>query len=212
MVQAAPIIFQGFVTAWQLALIASVGALLLGFITVAMRVSPVPPLRWGAAAYITLVRNTPLTVVFFIVAFGLPQVDIHLPFFTFAVIALAVYTATFVAEAIRSGIHSIPTGQLEAAKSIGMTFPKIMQHVVLPQAWKAVIAPMASVLIALFKNTSIASAFGVAEAISKMTSQVNVHSSQVILIMFITTCGYVLTGLVMGRVSALVERRAVVLR
>src|SRR3978361_401532 len=86
---------RGFRTTVSLTLLAAIGALILGTLIAAMRVSPVPPLRWARAACGRLVRNTPLTVVFFLVVFGLPEVDVTLSFFRFAVLALTVYTAAF---------------------------------------------------------------------------------------------------------------------
>lgn len=211
-IQELPTILRAFGITLRLFVVAGIASLVLGIITAAMRVSPLPPLRWVAAAYVSLVRNTPLTAVFFVVVFGLPQVNIHFEFFTFAIIALSGYTATFVAETLRSGIQAIPRGQLEAARSIGMTFPKLMIHIVMPQAARTVVAPMASVLIALFKNTSIASAFGVVEAISTMTSLVNVHSSEVLSIMFAIALGYIVIALALGRIFARLERKVAIAR
>jgi glutamate transport system permease protein len=176
-----------------------------------MRVSPVPPLRWAAATYVELVRNTPLTVVFFLVVFGLPQVDIgtnttRLPFFRFAVIALTVYTASFVAEAVRSGINSVPAGQAEASRSIGMTFGKTLRLVVLPQAFANIVPPLASVFIALLKNTSIAAVFGVAEALQRTQFLVNRFGNEVLWLLAGTAFGYVVLALTASALFRLLER------
>src|SRR4029079_7508761 len=145
-----------------------------------MRVSPVPPLRWAGAAYVRLVRNTPLTVVFFLVVFGLPEVDVKLPFFRFAVLALTIYTAAFVAEAVRSGINSVPPGQAEASRSLGMTFGQTLRLVVLPQAFANIVPPLASIFIALLKNSSIAFAFGVFEGTQAMYQLINANGGDVL--------------------------------
>jgi glutamate transport system permease protein len=191
---------SGFRTTVSLTLMAAMGALVLGTLIAAMRVSPVPPLRWAATVYVELVRNTPLTVVFFLVVFGLPQVDIgtnttQLPFFRFAVIALTIYTASFVAEAVRSGINSVQSGQAEASRSIGMSFGQTLRLVVLPQAFRNIIPPLASVFIALLKNTSIASAFGVAEALQRTNGLINRFGNEVLWILAGTALGYVLLAL-----------------
>jgi glutamate transport system permease protein len=185
----------GFRTTLSLTLLAALGALVLGTLLAAMRVSPVPPLRWAATAYVELVRNTPLTVVFFMTVFGLPEVGIVLPFFRFAVIALTVYTAAFVAEAVRSGINSVPPGQAEASRSIGMGFGKTLRLVVLPQAFVNIIPPLASVFIALLKNTSIASAFGVAEALQNTAGLATRFGNQVLWIFAGAALGYVVLAL-----------------
>jgi glutamate transport system permease protein len=202
---------QGFRTTVSLTLLAAVGALVLGTLIAAMRVSPVPPLRWAATTYVELVRNTPLTVVFFLVVFGLPQVDIgtqttRLPFFRFAVVALTVYTAAFVAEAVRSGINSVDAGQSEASRSIGMTFGQTLRLVVLPQAFRNVIPPLASVFIALLKNTSIASAFGVAEALQITNGLINRFGNQVLWLLAGTAFGYVVLALTASAAFRLLER------
>ena len=137
-------------------------ALVLGLIVGAMRVSPVPVARAVGTVYVNWIRNTPLTLVMFFFAFCVPillreRIDpIVLP-----TIALGVYTATYVAETLRSGINTVPVGQAEAARALGLTFTQVMTLVVLPQATRSVIPPMMSVFIALLKNTTVAAGFSV---------------------------------------------------
>lgn len=137
-------------------------ALVLGFIVGAMRVSPIPVARAVGTAYVNIIRNTPLTLVFFAFAFAVPiLLQVRMPFFLLAVIALGTYTATYVAETIRSGINTVPVGQAEAARALGLPFGKVMTLVILPQAFRSVIPPMMSVFIALLKNTTVAAGFSV---------------------------------------------------
>lgn len=137
-------------------------ALVLGVIIGAMRVSPIPIARGVGMVYVNTIRNTPLTLIFFFFAFGVPLlVDFRVDFLTLAIIALGIYTATYVAETLRSGINTVPVGQAEAARALGLPFGKVMSLVVLPQAARAVIPPMMSVLIALLKNTTVAAGFSV---------------------------------------------------
>jgi glutamate transport system permease protein len=121
-------------------------------------------MRTAGAGYVTLLRNTPLTLVFLMVVFGLPALGVTISFFARAVIALTVYTAAFVCEAVRSGINTVHVGQAEAARALGMQFSQTLRYVVLPQAVRSVLPPLFSVLIALAKNTTIAAGFSVAEA------------------------------------------------
>lgn len=145
-------------------------ALVLGFITGAMRVSPVPVMRAVGTIYVNLVRNTPLTLLFFFFVLGYPKLfpkgtwGSGLSFVQLAIVALGLYTATYIAEVIRSGINTIPAGQMEAGRALGFTFTQSMELIVLPQAGRAVIPPLMSVLIALLKNTTVAAGFSVAEA------------------------------------------------
>jgi len=197
---------DGFRTTISLTLLSAVGALLLGTLIAAMRVSPVPPLRWAGATYVQLIRNTPLTVVFFLVVFGLPEVDVRLPFFRLAVLALSLYTAAFVAEAVRSGINSVATGQAEASRSIGMTFGQTLRLVVLPQAFANILPPLASVFIAMLKNTSIASAFFVFEGIQAMNQLINSFGNAVVPILIAAAAGYLLLAVLSSVLFGLLER------
>ncbi|MBS1698854.1 MAG: amino acid ABC transporter permease [Actinobacteria bacterium] len=139
-------------------------ALVLGTIVGAMRVSPVPIARAVGTVYVNLVRNTPLTLVFFFFVFGYPKLDLpEIPFMPLGIIALGIYTATYVAEVLRAGINTVPVGQAEAARAIGLSFGQVMGLVVMPQAFRSVVPPMMSVFIALLKNTTVAAGFSIAE-------------------------------------------------
>ncbi len=197
---------EGFTTTLSLTLLAAVGALILGTLLAAMRVSPVPPLRWFATLYVQGVRNTPLTVVFFLVVFGLPEVGVIVSFYRFAVVALTIYTAAFVAEAVRSGINSVAAGQAEASRSIGMTFSQTLRLVVLPQAFANIVPPLASIFIALLKNTSIAYAFGVFEATQAMNRLINDNGSDVIAIITAAALAYLVLALLAAALFSRLER------
>jgi glutamate transport system permease protein len=203
---------DGFTTTVTLTLAAAAVALVLGTLVAAMRVSPVPPLRALGTVYVNVVRNTPLTVVFFIVVFGLPEVDVLLSFFQFAVLAMAVYTAPFVAEAVRSGINSVAAGQAEASRAVGMTFGQTLRIVVLPQAFANAVPPLASVFIALLKNTSIASAFFVAEALQRTQGLINANGQAVLWLLAGVAVGYLLLALVVSLAFGALERALAVAR
>lgn len=138
-------------------------ALVLGFIVGGMRVSPVPIARSVGTFYVNTIRNTPLTLVFFAFAFALPILLglRNVNYLMLGIWALGIYTATYVAEVLRSGINTVPVGQAEAARALGLTFGQVMSQVVLPQAFRSVIPPLMSVIIALLKNTTVASGFAV---------------------------------------------------
>ncbi len=206
------LILEGFVMTARLAATAGVLSLVFGTVLAVMRVCPIAPLRWAGAFYVTVVRNTPLTLVFVFSAFGLPRLDIRFSFVTFAVIALTAYTSAFVCEVVRSGIGSVATGEIEAARSIGLPFGKILTLVVLPLAFRAVIPPLSSVFIALTKNTSIAVAFSVAEATSILRRLQNQDASATFPLLFATAAGYLILTLVLSAGFHRLERRVRVLR
>ena len=144
-------------------------AFVLGIVLAALRVSPVPPLRWASATYIELVRNTPLLVLMYLMVFALPSVGFTYPYFASAVIVLSAYTATFVGETVRSGINAVSKGQAEAARSLGLTFPQSLRLVVMPQALRTVVGPLGGIFIALLKNSGVAVAINVSELTSAAT-------------------------------------------
>ena len=148
----------------KLFLIGGAGALVLGTFLAALRVSPVPAMRVFGTLYVNTVRNTPLTLVLVFFGFAAPKLGIPLDYFPAACIGLILYTAAFVCEAVRSGINTVPPGQAEAARAVGMTFSMVLSQVVLPQALRASIPPLVSVLIALLKNTTVATAVNVLQA------------------------------------------------
>ncbi|MEV5832023.1 amino acid ABC transporter permease [Nocardia sp. NPDC052112] len=187
-------------------------ALILGTFVAAMRVSPVPVARFLGAAYVTIFRNTPLTLIIVFCSLGLystmgwklaPEGPNSLAQnnFRYAVLGLSIYTAAFVCESLRAGINTVPMGQSEAGRSLGFTFTQNLRIVVLPQAFRSVIAPLGSVLIALTKNSTIASAIGVAEAATLM-AKMNENEAALITIGFIFALGFVIltlpTGLLFG--------------
>ena len=183
----------GFVWILELTAAATVGALVLGVLLAAMRVSPVPVLRGFGAAWVNIFRNTPLMLIIFFCYFGLFAVlgfspypnDIDWNNFWLGVIGLSVYTAAFVCEAIRSGINTVPSGQAEAARAIGMSFFQTLTIIVLPQAGRAVVAPLGSIFIALAKNSTIVGTIGVMESSNAMKELINANGDRVILIFLI---------------------------
>jgi glutamate transport system permease protein len=199
--------WQGFLTTLELAALSAALGLVLGTVLAAMRSSPVPPLRAAGTAYVEIVRNTPLTVVFFFVVFVLPQVDVRLSFFVFAVIAVTVYHAAFFCEAVRSGINSVSAGQAEAARAIGLTFPQSLRLVILPQAFRTVIPPLVNVVIALTKNTSIAAAFGTLELTAVGTRLANANGDAVIPLLAGVALCYLVITLPAGWLAGVLERR-----
>jgi glutamate transport system permease protein len=147
-------------------------------------------------------------VVFIFVFVVMPQLEMNIDsFMAKGVLALSVYTSAFVCEAMRSGINSVPLGQAEASRAIGLTFTQSMGLVVLPQALRAVVPPLASVLIALIKNTSVGAAFGLAEATFRMKGFTNDNTSERPLIFLTFAIGYIVLVEIVSAGAFLLERR-----
>jgi glutamate transport system permease protein len=223
---------SGFWVTLQICILSATGALILGTIVAILRISPIPPLQWVGATYVTLIRNCPLTIVMFFAAFGLPALGSNadllripgltsafkplgfdLPYFRFAVIALSIYTGAFVAEAVRSGVNAVAPGQAEAARAIGLTFTQNLRYVVLPQAWKAAIVPLGSVIIAMIKNSALAGFFGVVGDLSANAVALTSAGGYPIIPVFIgISVGYLIMTVPLGLLLDRVERRRAVLR
>ncbi|MFF1956177.1 amino acid ABC transporter permease [Streptomyces sp. NPDC058220] len=197
---------QGFLGTVELTVYASLLALALGFVMASFRVSPVRSLRALGTVWVTVLRNTPLTLLFFAVVLGLPRFGLVLPFQLFAVLALGCYTSAFICEVLRSGINTVPTGQGEAARSLGMSFGQTLGTVVLPQAFRTVIPPIGSTLIALAKNSAIAGAFSVTELLGtyKILSEMGFD---IIWIFIWIAVGYLIITLSISALFHVLEKR-----
>jgi len=206
----------------KLTVAAAIGALLIGTIGAILRVSPVAIFRSAGTAYVTLVRNIPLTLIIFFCAFGFyitlhyrigPQNSpIDVQNFRWAVLGLAIYHAAFVAEALRSGINSVPKGQAEAARAIGLDFGQTLSNVVLPQAFRGAITPLGNVLIALTKNTTVVATIGVAEASYLMKGMIEFRPDLIYAIFIIMATGFVILTLPVGVLFTTLSRRLAVRR
>ena len=204
----------------QLALWSALGALILGTILAVMRVSPVRVLQQLGALYVNITRNTPLTLIlvfcvlgaFFILEISLaPGAPLSMQRYLWAIVGLAAYHAAFVCEALRSGVNTVPVGQAEAARAIGLTFTQSLSQVILPQAFRGAIAPLGSVLIALIKNTTVAAIIGVPEAAAIMRTIIENETGS-FLVFFIFALGFVILTLPIGVGFTDLSRRLAVKR
>jgi glutamate transport system permease protein len=195
---------EGFLGTLELTAIGGAGALLLGTLLAGLRVSPVRTLRLGGTLYVETLRNFPLPVLVVLLAFGLPRVVGIRSFFVWVCIAVALYHAAFVCEALRSGINAVGVGQGEAGRSLGLSFPQVLQLVVLPQAFRTVVPPLGNVLIALIKNTAVAATVDVNDITNLTETIINDTVDPLAAILGSAVCYLVLTlptGLALGRLE-----------
>lgn len=214
-----PVILDAFWLTIRLTLISGLVALVVGTILAGMRVSPLPVLRGIGTAYVNVMRNTPLTLVIVFCGLGLGLVldvsfsqSLSTNYMWLSIIGLSAYTAAFVCEAIRAGINTVPVGQAEAARAIGLTFGQNLRLIVLPQAFRAVIAPLGSILIALTKNTTIAAAIGVGEASLTMKTLFEAHGDAVVQIFAGFALGFLILTLPTGLLFGWLAKRLAVVR
>ena len=217
--------FDEFLKAFGLTLglfvVSGIASLVLGVLLAALRVGPVAVMRRTAGVYVGIFRNTPLLVIFIFMAVAMPKLGYNFrfiedweiagwnvsAFFFRSILALTLYTSAFVCEAFRSGVNAVPVGQAEAARAIGLTFTQSMRQVIMPQALRAVVPPLTSVQVALLKNTSVAAAFGMAEATATMRAFTNDYADQRIQIFLLFAVGYIVLVEVLTLSSYAVERR-----
>ncbi|MGN6331414.1 MAG: amino acid ABC transporter permease [Motilibacteraceae bacterium] len=165
-----PGLLEGLVVTLELSVLGFVGALLLGTLVAVFRISPVPPLRAVGAVWVGVLRNVPLLVLLVLFVFGLPEVGLRYSLFWTAVTCIALYASAFVCETVRAGIRTVPLGQAEAARAIGLTFTQSLRHVVLPQAFRSMVQPLVNVFIGVVLGTSLVAAVGVPEMTNKTES------------------------------------------
>jgi glutamate transport system permease protein len=154
---------RGLLTTLELTVLAFAGALVIGTLVAIFRVSPIVPLRVFGWLYVEAFRNVPLLVLLVLFVFGLPNVGLLYGLFTTAAVAMALYAGAIVCETVRSGIRGVPLGQVEAARALGFTFTQTLRHVVLPQAFRAMVQPIGNVFIGVLLSTALAAAVAVPE-------------------------------------------------
>ncbi len=163
-----PFLLEGLWMTFQISSITILCGSALGFVVGMLRTLGGWPISATLGIYIHALRGTPFLVHLYVIYFVLPATGISwlmLEAFSAAVIALSLYTSTYVAEIVRSAIEAVPRGQAEAARSTGMTALQSMRHVVLPQAMKLMIPPMGGIYVIIIKGTSIVSVIGIAELV-----------------------------------------------
>ena len=208
-----------FWTNIRLAFLATLGSFALGVVLALFRISPVPSLRALGAGYVNVVRNTPLTIIMLLgvlAVWGQLKIsfssDFTLNFFIYAVIALSLYHAGFMCEAIRSGVNTVPLGQAEAARSIGLGFLPAARHVILPQALRGAITPLGNTVIALTKNTTVAAAASVAEASGLMKRMIEFSPDLMVAIFLTFAIGFCLIVIPIGLLTTWASEKWAVAR
>ncbi|MCM2388430.1 amino acid ABC transporter permease [Streptomyces albipurpureus] len=213
-------LLEAFWVTVKLTVYSAIGSLIWGTLLAGMRVGPVPMMRAFGTGYVNVVRNTPLTVIIVACSLALNQTlgvtlgseDFKVIGFRLAVLGLIAYTGTFVCEALRSGINTVPVGQAEAARALGLSFTQVLTSIILPQAFRSVVAPLANVLIALTKNTTVAAAIGVAEASLLMKEMIENEADAIFAVFSVFAFGFIVLTLPTGLVLGWVAKRVAVKR
>jgi len=209
--------FGGLWFTVQISAFGLVGALVLGTGVALLRISPLKLLRGIGGAYVELFRNTPLVVQLFFLFLGLPFMGFRFASDTFdnifraAVAGMALYHAAYVAEIVRGGLLAVDKGQIEAARSLGLSYAGMLRYIQVPQTFRAVVPPLGNIAIALVKNTSLASTIGVAELLyaAEIVESRTLRAQEAFLT---ATVGFLLLTIPLGIAVNALERRMLIAR
>ena len=227
-------VLGAFLVNIELTLWSALFSMILGVILVVMRISPISSLRTVAGAYVELFKNLPLTIIMvFMVLGAYAQLKLSFSdtfatnFFWLAVTGLSLYTAAFVCESLRSGINTVPLGQAEAARALGLGFMQSATEIILPQAFRGSVAPLGNTLIALLKNSTVAAAVGTpcaktttvaaaasvaTETSSLMSEMIEFRPDVIVQIFLIFALGYVILIIPIGMLTTYLSNKLAVRR
>lgn len=198
-------------TTLYITVVSAVGALVVGVLTTVARISPVRILRTVASLYVQYFLNVPLLALLLLAVFALPDAGLLMPLRTTVIVVLVVYEGAYVAEAVRSGVNTVPPGQLEAARALGLRFSQVVRKVLVPQALRAVVQPLGNVLIALLMNTALAATVGVVE-LTSAANRVNNVAAQPIAIYVAVGLMYMVLALGIGLLAGRLEKKVAIAR
>ena len=196
----------GLATTLVIALLAYLGALVVGTLIAVCRVSPIPPLRAVAVAWVTLACNIPTLCLMILLAFAAPQAGVHFSLFAAAVGAILFVGSGYVCETVRSGINSVARGQIEAARALGMPFGLIIRAVVLPQALARTVQPLVNIFISCLIGSALAAAIGVRE-LTSITQQLNLESGEAVVMFLVSGLIYLVLAFGATKLGGLLELR-----
>ena len=197
---------SGLAMTLGIALLAYVGALVVGTLIAVCRVSPVPPLRALGAVWVTIACNIPTLCLMILLAFVAPRAGVPISLFSAAVGAILFAGSGYVCEAVRSGINSVAKGQIEAARALGMPFGLIVREIVLPQALARTVQPLVNVFISCLIGSALAAAIGVHE-LTYATQQLNLHYAEAVFTFLLSGLTYLALAFGATKLGGLLERR-----
>ena len=200
-------------TTWQLTAISFVFVMLLSVIITIMRVCPIKPLRVVGDLYVQIFRNIPGISLLIICVYALPYLKVLLSYRDCVIVATILLGSAFGSENFMSGINTIGVGQIEAARSIGLTFTQILRRIVIPQALRSSVLPMTNLLIAVMLTTALGSQVPLdPNELTGIVSTINTQVAGGIATFFISALGYALTALAIGFVGNAIDKKARILR
>ncbi len=199
-----------WLTIWLTA-VGFTGALLLGAVLATFRISPIAPLRWASATFVEVFRNVPMFSLLILVVYGLPQAGMNLGRVGSVILCIVFVGSAFAAETIRTGVNAVGVGQVEAGRSIGLSFGGVITQVVLPQAIRTVIGPLVTLFIGILLSSALAGVVGMQE-LTAVASDINNQEALGLLTFIVAAAMYATIALGAGGLGAWLERKVRVLR
>ena len=208
-----PAFGQALLLTWKLTLVSFVPGFLLGIVVTVLRLLPLPPLRFVLTFYVEIFRNIPSVALLIFIVFALPDLNVLFDYEPAVILTLTLVCSAFTADYLRSGINTVAGGQMEAALSLGMRPLRVITAVVLPQALRAVVQPMTSLLIALMLSTSLASQVPLpGRELTALVSKIATDSAAGMAAFAVAAVMYVVSGLLIGWAGAALEKKVRILR
>lgn len=191
--------WDALLSTWGMTAVCFAFVLVAAVAITVLRVSPCKPLRWLGDTYVQVFRNIPGVSLLIIIVYALPSLNVILPYRTCVILAVILVAAAFGSENFMTGINTIGVGQIEAARSIGLTFGQIIRKIVIPQALRAVVLPMTNLLIAVMLSTSLGSQVPLTPPeLTGVVSFINTRATGGVLAFAISALGYALTAVAIG--------------
>ena len=208
-----PAFGQALLLTWKLTVVSFVPGVLLGIVVTVLRLLPLPPLRFVLTAYVEIFRNIPSVALLIFIVFALPDLNVLIDYEPSVVLTLTLVCSAFTADYLRSGINTVGGGQVEAALALGMRPLRIITAVVMPQALRAVVQPMTSLLIAVMLSTSLASQVPLpGRDLTALVSKIATDSAAGIAAFAVAAALYVATGLLIAWAGATLDKKVRILR
>lgn len=205
--------FLALLTTWKLTVLASLAAFVIGVAITVMRVCPIKPLRMAGDFYVQIFRNIPGAALLILLVYALPYLNLVWSYYVCVLIATSLLPSAFCSEYLMAGMNTIDIGQIEAARSLGMTFFKIIKNVVLPQALRSSVLPMTNLLVATMLTTALASQVPLHPTdLTGIVSYINTHAVGGVTAFLISALLYCITAVVIGQIGNLIDRKVRILR
>lgn len=208
-----PLYLTALLTTWRLTIVSFALVMVFSMLVTVLRVCPFKPLRLFGDFYVQVFRNIPGAVLVLIVVYALPHLKLLLDYEPSVILATVLLGTAFGSENFMSGINTIGVGQIEAARSLGLSFTQILRTIVIPQALRSTVLPMTNLFIAVMLTTALGSQVPMTpQELTGVVTYINTRESAGIVTFFVSAAGYIVTALVAGFVGNAIDKKVRVIR